>query len=122
MKTSSRFVTSILTLLLVAGTARADLFDQLGLSKKKDPAQTTNSAVAALSEGQVVQGLKEALGKGLQQAIGRLGHEGGFLTNLNVKIPLPEKVRSVEKTLRAVKQEKPSLPRAPPAPPPGSWS
>jgi hypothetical protein len=54
----------------------------------------------------VVQGLKEALGKGVQQAVGRLGHEGGFLTNLNVKTPMPEKLRSVEKTLRVRKQDK----------------
>ena len=29
-----------------------------------------------------------------------------ILTNLNVKIPLPEKLQTVEKTLRALKQEK----------------
>jgi hypothetical protein len=61
---------------------------------------------ASLSQDQVVQGLKEALGRGVQQAVGRLGHEGGFLTNLNVKIPMPEKLRSVEKTLRVLKQDK----------------
>jgi len=54
----------------------------------------------------MVGGLKEALGKGVEQAIARLGHEGGFLTNMSVKIPLPDKLRAVEKTLRVVKQEK----------------
>jgi len=46
------------------------------------------------------------LGKGVQQAVGRLGHDGGFLTNLNVKIPMPEKLQTVDKTLRAVGQDK----------------
>jgi len=43
----------------------------------------------------VVQGLKEALGKGVQQAVSQLGHDGGFLTNLNVKIPMPETMQHV---------------------------
>lgn len=64
------------------------------------------SNLAALSQDQVVKGLQEALGKGLQQAIARLGHDGGFLTNLNVKIPMPEKLQKVEATLRAMKQDK----------------
>src|SRR5262249_44408019 len=58
--------------------------------------------LAALSQDQVVRGLQEALGKGLQGAIARLGHDGGFLTNLNVKIPVPEKLQKVETALRAV--------------------
>ena len=66
-------------------------------------AQTT---LAGLSQDQMVQGLKDALGKGLQQAIAGLGHDGGFLTNLNVKIPMPEKLQKVETTLRAMNQEK----------------
>jgi hypothetical protein len=36
----------------------------------------------------------------------RLGHDGGFLTNLNVKIPMPEKLQKVESALRTMKQDK----------------
>jgi hypothetical protein len=66
-------------------------------------AQTT---LAGLSQDQMVQGLKDALAKGLQEAVAGLGHDGGFLTNLNVKIPVPEKMQTVEKALRAMKQDK----------------
>ena len=66
-------------------------------------AQTT---LAGLSQDQAVQGLKDALAKGLQGAIANLGHDGGFLTNLNVKIPMPEKLQTVEKAVRAMKQDK----------------
>ena len=66
-------------------------------------AQTT---LAGLSQDQMVQGLKDALAKGLQQAIVGLGHDGGFLTNLNVKIPMPEKLQKVETALRAMKEDK----------------
>lgn len=61
---------------------------------------TSALPLADLSADQVTRGLKEALAKGLQQAIAQLGKEGGFLTNLNVKIPMPEKFQALEKTLR----------------------
>jgi hypothetical protein len=83
-------------------SARAGWLDALGLGKSS----TNSPALSALSQDQMVGGLKDALGKGLQNAIASLGHDGGFLTNLNVKIPLPEKLRTVETTLRALKQDK----------------
>jgi hypothetical protein len=42
----------------------------------------------------------------VQVAVSELGRNDGFLTNLNVKIPLPGKLQSVEKALRAAKQDK----------------
>jgi Protein of unknown function (DUF4197) len=59
-------------------------------------------ALASLSSDQVTQGLKNALSKGLDRAIASLGKPGGFLTNVAVKIPLPDKLQTAEKTLRAV--------------------
>lgn len=64
------------------------------------------TTLAGLSQDQMVKGLEDALAKALQQAIVRLGHDGGFLTNLNVKIPMPEKLQKVENVLRAMKQDK----------------
>jgi hypothetical protein len=90
----------VMALLISLGTGRAGLLDQLGLGKKG-----TND-VSSLPQDQVVQGLKQALGQGVQQAVSRLGHPNGFLTNASVRIPMPEKLRPVEKTLRALKQDK----------------
>jgi len=71
-------------------------------------AQASGSAtvMGVLSQDQMVQGLQAALSKGLEHAVASLGHDGGFLTNLNVKIPMPEKLQKVETTLRAMKQDK----------------
>jgi len=91
------------TLLVSLLSTQAGLLDALGFGKK---ATSDTALTASLSQDQVVQGLKEALGKGVQQAVSQLGHDGGFLTNLNVKIPMPEKLRTVEKTLRVLKQDK----------------
>lgn len=99
---------AILLFSFSVAAAQGGLLDILGFGKK-DTNQTAAlpaTSAAALSQDQVVQGLKEALGKGVQQAISRLGHDGGFLTNLNVKIPMPERLRTVEKTLRLLKQDK----------------
>jgi len=54
---------------------------------------------------QVVSGIKELLINGAQYAIRELGHEGGFLTNLNVRIPVPKELHAVENTLRLLKQD-----------------
>jgi hypothetical protein len=97
------------TILVISLCARAaGLLDSLGFGTKStnDSSAVPSLAVSSLSQDQIIEGLKEALGKGVQQAVSQLGHEGGFLTNLNVKIPMPEKLHSVEKTLRALKQEK----------------
>ena len=61
--------------------------------------------LSSLSHDQMVQGLKQALTSGVQSAIRELGHDGGFLTNLNVKIPLPPQLQTIERTLRALKQD-----------------
>ena len=99
-----------LTLVLVAAVSsvQAGWLDKLGLTPTNGVTNpsVTSAAVSALSDTQVVGGLKDALGNGLQKAIASLGHDGGFLTNGSVKIPLPEKLQMVEKSLRALKQDK----------------
>jgi hypothetical protein len=106
--TKKTLLTGLLAgLLLAAQGARADLLDLLGLGKSK----TTNSPAAAgiggvLTQDQMVGGLKEALGKGVQQAVASLGKTDGFLKDANVKIPMPESLQKVEKALRTLRQDK----------------
>lgn len=69
-------------------------------------AATPAVALSDLPVDQVTKGLKEALGKGLEHAVASLGKSGGFLTNVNVKIPIPEKFQAMEKTLRSIGQER----------------
>src|SRR5688572_22689654 len=49
-------------------------------------------------------GLREALRKGVDHAVTDLGREGGFLRNVEVRIPVPEKLQPVERTLRVLGQ------------------
>lgn len=104
MKTSLRLLVLLTAFTVSFVQAHAGLFDQL------KTAITTNSSPVAmatgLSEDQIASGLKQALGKGVSNAISSLGHSGGFLTNLTVKIPLPAKLQSVESALRLAGQSK----------------
>lgn len=77
---------------------------------KPPPGQTSGVpatiSLAGLSQDQIAQGLKEALSKGVQQAVAALGKPDGFLKDLNVKIPMPESLRAAERTVRTLGQEK----------------
>jgi hypothetical protein len=59
----------------------------------------------ALTNTEMVGGLKEALEQGTQFAVKRLGRDGGFLNNKQVRIPMPDSLSWVEKSLRTVGQD-----------------
>src|SRR5262249_15891895 len=97
-------VSLVMIWLASQNAVQGGLFDILGFGNKST--NDTALALSGLTQNQVVQGLKEALSKGVQQAVNSLGHDGGFLTNLNVRIPMPEKLHTVEKTLRVLHEDK----------------
>jgi hypothetical protein len=99
-------ITPLLALaLLFSPLAHAQSFlDKLGLGKS---ATNGSSALpAGLSSDEIAGGLKEALAKGVQSAVGMLGRQDGFLKDLAVKIPMPESMQKVERTLRTLGQGK----------------
>jgi|SRR5665647_448423 len=55
----------------------------------------TASTVQELTEGDVISGLKEALIVGAKNAAGRLSSEGGYYSDLAVKIPLPDEAKVI---------------------------
>lgn len=65
-----------------------------------------SAASAALSNDEVVAGLKEALASGAESAVSALGRPDGFLGNAKVRIPLPERLQSVGKVLDSLGQER----------------
>jgi len=66
--------------------------------------ETSTPSAAALSNSDVIAGLKEALSNGAQKAISNLGTSDGYLGNPKVRIPLPDKLQKIESVLRALKQ------------------
>jgi hypothetical protein len=55
-----------------------------------------------LSDGKVVSGLKEALQIGTENSVKLTGRKDGYFGNEAIKILMPDKLRTVEKGLRAV--------------------
>src|ERR1051325_2227297 len=92
-------IASIITF-LAGSLSAADLRDLLGLNKT---AVSTNG-LEGLSESQITSGLKQALSQGVEIAISKLGTTNGFLKDAQVRIPLPDTLKKLEKTLRAAGQ------------------
>jgi hypothetical protein len=95
-------VFALLTVLHVTAHAQFNLLDEL---KKKTTGTNALPSLGALTEDQTAKALKEALAKGAERAVQQLGTNGGFLTNLTVKIPMPGSLQKVEQTLRKLKQD-----------------
>jgi hypothetical protein len=103
---NARPLLAAVAILLTTSPAQADLKDLLkGLTDTGNSTATTPS-VAGLSQDEIIRGLKEALAKGSQDAITKLGKDGGFLNNPAVKIPMPEGLAKIDKTLRKLGQDK----------------
>ncbi|MCP3667986.1 MAG: DUF4197 domain-containing protein [Gammaproteobacteria bacterium] len=107
-----RLISSIsvaLFILIASGSLHAGLFDFL---KQIEGELSENESTAdirpldALTNDEMIAGLKEALNKGSKYAIRKLGKEGGFLRNEKVRIPMPEDLVWIEKSLRSLGQER----------------
>jgi hypothetical protein len=66
----------------------------------------TPASADSLSNEEVVAGLKAALQEGTRFAVDSLGRNGGYLDNADVRIPMPDSLAWVEKSLRMLGQEK----------------
>ena len=97
------FFQLLIVMAILSGVRPANAADIFDIFRRK-PA--TNAGVAGLSQDMVVAGLKEALGKGVREAVTTLGKSNGFLMDATVKIPMPESLRTVENTLRALRQDR----------------
>jgi hypothetical protein len=82
----------------------SDYLDKLG-GALSGPQGGDTSTLSSLSEQEMVAGLKQALEKGTQFAVDSLGRQGGFLDDARVRIPIPDSLSWVEKSLRAVHQD-----------------
>lgn len=103
----SKYATGIaIALLCGAHASHAGLSDWLeALKPATESSNTTETTTPlALSQAEMVAGLKQALDQGVQQAVEQLGRSGGFLDNPRVHIPMPEELAWMEKSLRSIGQ------------------
>jgi len=88
-------------------SAQAGWLDNLkeGLLGGGSEEQASSSTVSALTESEMAAGLRQALQKGVQTAVDQLGATDGFFGNPQVRIPLPDHLKSVSGGLRAIGQQ-----------------
>ena len=85
-------ITLIVVLTVLPASAQFDrIFKGLGLGGRK-----------GLSDAKIGEGLKEALKVGTENTVTLTGKNDGFFLNQAIKILMPEKLRTLEKGLRAV--------------------
>lgn len=68
----------------------------------KSTGGSSSGAVDALTNDEMVGGLKEALDQGVDIAVSNLGATDGFFGNKEVKIPLPDSLKKVEKGMKLI--------------------
>ena len=96
--------------LLVTQTYALQLSDLKDAIKSKTDTNATTSTTAStgtpasgvnsLSNAEASGGLKEALTQGVSKAVSSLGATDGFLGNKDVKIPLPNSLKKIEKGMK----------------------
>lgn len=86
---------ALLTVLLFASPAHADLLDKARtyLDKNKNAGGTPDTNT-------IIAGLKEALSVGAKNGVGKVSKVNGYLGNELIRIPAPESVRKIETMLR----------------------
>jgi hypothetical protein len=97
------YLSGVLGLALVGASVQADWMDMVNQALQGGDTGGT-VAGAALSDSQIVAGLKEALGDGVETSIKTLGRRNGFLNNELVRIGMPDSLKSVEKLARQAGQ------------------
>lgn len=92
---------------VVTNPVSAGLLDQLkdiGNSVLSPAETSTPTATSALNETDIIAGLKQALQIGSQKAIEALSQTDGFLAHPDVRIPIPDAVQPVAKSLNYLGQ------------------
>lgn len=104
LKTKLTLTTAALTF-IISQPIQADWFD-VAKDVVDKAAENGGSEIAqsALSNSDVVSGLKEALANGVKSAINSLGTSGGFSNNSAVKIAIPDSLTAIATTARTLGQ------------------
>ena len=82
-----------------AASAQGKLFDSL---QNLFGSASGGSSGSALSENEIVAGLREALKVGTERVVDRVGRADGFNADPEIHIPLPETLGKAQKALRAI--------------------
>ena len=99
MKVRILLTVALIATFVVAATAQKT---KKTTKPKTSTAKVTTSAPP--TQNDYASGLRETLSNGVSNAVKSLGREDGFFKNVEVKIPVPKSLQTVEKGLRVAGQ------------------
>ena len=94
-----RYILALLSVIIVIFYVHSGI--SAGLSDLLKGAQETMGSRGVLSNDDIIQGLKQALQVGTENAVAFVSKPDGYYQNPDIKIPLPKSVQKTEKILRA---------------------
>lgn len=92
----------LFTFLSAAAVASAQVNLKKAKSTATNAAKKVTTTTPALTESEIIDGLKEALSKGSNQAASLASATGGFNNSTLIKIPFPQDAQKMETKLRAI--------------------
>ncbi|MFM9835123.1 MAG: DUF4197 domain-containing protein [Methylophilaceae bacterium] len=101
-----RYIAISLAVLFATHANAISLSDVKDALKNKDagaasaPVSGTGTGVASLTNAETSDGLKTALNQGVAKAVSSLGAVDGFFGNKDVKIPLPDSLKKIQKGMK----------------------
>ncbi|MDF1672951.1 MAG: DUF4197 domain-containing protein [Vicingaceae bacterium] len=95
------------TFIMCSVTVSAQGWKDLKKKAKKEAEKVKKSAPkGGFSNEEAAEGMKEALGKGVEKGVAQLNKKDGYFKDLEIKIPMPKEAKSVEEKLRKMGQGK----------------
>ena len=90
-----------LIILTIIGTISFSTLQAGWFDKIKDVVTTTSneSSGSSLSDNDIAGALKDALSIGSENVVSQLSAPGGFNSDANIRIPLPDSLQTVQKTM-----------------------
>ncbi len=79
-----------------------DIAQKVGSASSSSTSSGTGAGLGALSNQETSDGLKTALDQGVTKAVSMLGASNGFFGNNEVKIPLPNSLKKIEKGMKLI--------------------
>jgi hypothetical protein len=97
-------IATLLTTLTAASTAQSDWMKTLQgtINNVTQGSGASSTSIMALSNEDIIAGLKEALRVGAETVTRQLGTADGFNSDPSVHIPLPDELKAVQSTLKRI--------------------
>ena len=86
----------IVTSVIVINPIQAGWFDKI---KEVINTSSSNSSAASPTDNEIAGALKDALSIGSENVVSQLSAPGGFNSDPNIRIPVPDSLQTVQKTM-----------------------